>query len=325
MRKLFVLLCCCSGPALAADGALLRVGPEQADAAAVARALERVPVFQLRELGTNDAERRRAVVERRLVPELRAAAEAKARGLHRKPEVQARVRELQARVFEEKLARDAALARPVTDAEVKQYFEQNRQRFDTPQRIRVWRILVKDEALARRIIAQAHGREGPKRWSDFAREHSLDTATKLRDGDLGFVRPDGSTEAPRVRVDPAIFKAVERLRDGEIAREPLAQGENFAVLWRRGSLPPVTRSLEQETSAIRTLLTRERREQARAELLSRLRKEHLEVHELGLLETLPDSAFEMPAPEVTAAKPQPSPTLPKASAVTPTPGERGTR
>jgi len=59
--------------------------------------------------------------------------------------------------------------------------------------------------LAKRIIAESQGAGGPARWRNFARDNSLDAATKLRDGDLGFVRPDGSTETPQLRVDPLAF------------------------------------------------------------------------------------------------------------------------
>ncbi len=190
-----------SAPALGADQAVLRVGSESADGAAVARALLRVPAFQLVELGADDAARRRAVVERRLVPELLGYAEAKARGLDRKPRTADRLRELYGRIMDAALAREAEAAQPLTLPDIQGYFEAHRGRFETPRRIRIWRILVKDEALAKRIIAESRGPGGPSRWSNFAREHSLDTATKLRDGDLGFVRPDGSTEAPSVRVD----------------------------------------------------------------------------------------------------------------------------
>jgi len=316
-----------SATAFAADAAppVVQVGAEAADAAAVLRAIQRVPALQLAELGADTAARRRAVVDKRLVPELRGAAEARALGLDERPRTADRLRELYARAMDAELTRSAAEQSPVTDADVKKYFDAHRERFEVPRRVRIWRILVGDEALAKRIIAESQGAGGPARWRSFARDNSLDVATKLRDGDLGFVRPDGSTETPQLRVDPALFAAVDALADGAIAPEPLHVSAGFAVVWRRGSLPAITRTVAQESGAIHTLLTRERLEAARKDLLAELRRQRVKLLDAQLLETLPDSTF---APAATSARglpPLPSASPGPAGAETPKPGESGTR
>lgn len=304
---------------------LVRVGSESADAAAVQRAVARIPRFQLLELGADDAARRIAVVRRLLVPEMQGAAEARARGLDRAPRTFDRIRELYARAMEGELARSSSAENPVGDADVQAYFDAHRDRFETPRRIRIWRILLSDVELAKKIIHECQGASGPGRWRNFARESSLDAATKLRDGDLGFVRPDGSTEVPQLRVDPALFAAVDKLADGQMAPEPLQLSSGIAVVWRRGSLPAVSRTLAQEGPSIRNVLGRERLEQARRSLLEQLRKQRLTAFDAQLLETLPDSMFapeEKPAPALPAL---PSGTAAPAGAATPQPGERGTR
>ncbi len=326
-KPLGALLLLLAAPALAADakGPVVSAGSESADAAAMARALGRIPAFQLAELGSDAAARRRAVAEGLLGRELQGAAEARARGLDKRPRTADRLRELYGRAMDAELARETAQKQPVTDAEVQQYFEQHRDRFETPRRIRIWRIQVGDEALAKKIIAESRGAGGPERWRNFAREHSLDTATKFRDGDLGFVRADGSTETPRVRVDPALFTAVDKLIDGEIVPEPLQLAGGFAVVWRRGSLPPITRTVAQEKPAIVTLLTRQRLEDARKALLVELRKKSLSAFDAQLLETLPDSMFAIPAGSAGSLPPLPSAGVAPAGAETPKPGEHGTR
>ncbi len=309
-----------------ADAApVVRAGPETADAAAVARAVHRVPAFQLAELGGDDAARRRAVVERLLGPELQAAAEARARGLDKRPRTADRIRELYSRAMDAQLARDTAAQQPVAAADVQKYFDEHRERFETPRRIRIWRILVHDEELAKKIIAESQGALGPAKWRNFARDNSLDAATKFRDGDLGFVRADGSTETPQLRVDPALFAAVDKLADGQIVPEPLPVQAGIAVVWRRGSLPPITRTVAQESSAITTLLTRERLEAARRNLLVELRKQRLRALDTQLLETLPDATFAPIESSARSLPPLASGSAAAAGAVTPTPGERGTR
>jgi peptidyl-prolyl cis-trans isomerase C len=329
MRKAphFLAISLLSASAFASDapGPVVRVGSESADAAAVLRAFGRVPPFQLAELGADDAARRRAVLDKLLVPELQGAAEARARGLDKRPRTADRLRELYARAMDAELSRLTSAVEPVTDADVKAYFEAHRERFETPRRVRIWRILVSDEALAKKIIAESQGAGGPAKWRAFARDSSLDAATKFRDGDLGFVRADGQTETPQLRVDPALFAAVEKLQDGQLAPEPLAVSGGFAVVWRRGSLPPISRTVAQETPAIRTLLTRERRESARQKLLVELRRQHLRALDTQLLETLPDASFTSPAPSAKSLPPLPSATAAPAGAEPPKPGDRGTR
>jgi hypothetical protein len=314
-------------PALAADapGPVVSAGPETADAAAVARAIRRVPAFQLAELGTDDAARRRAVVERLIAPELQKVAEARARGLDKRPRTADRLRELYARALEAELARTTAEQQPISDVDVQKYFDEHRERFETPRRIRIWRILVKDEELAKKIIAESQGAPGPAKWRSFARDNSLDTATKFRDGDLGFVRPDGSTETPQLRVDPALFAAVDKLSDGQIAPEPLHVQAGIAVAWRRGSLPPTARTVDQEGPAIRTLLTRQRLEAARQTLIAELRGKSLKGLDTQLLETLPDSMFAAAEAPARSLPPLPSGSAAPAGAAKPVPGDRGTR
>ncbi len=310
-----------AGPA----GPVVRAGTEVADAAAVARAISRVPAFQLAALGPDDASRRRAVVEKRLVPELQGAAEARARGLDKRPRTADRLRELYSRAMDAELARETAERQPVTEADLQKYFDEHRARFETPRRVRIWRILVKDEALAKRIIIEAQGAPGPAKWTNFAREHSLDDATKFRDGDLGFVRPDGSTESPRVRVDPALFAAVDGLSDGQLAPAPVKTASGLAVVWRRGSLPAISRTLQQESAAIRTLLTRERLEAARRALLQELRRQRVSAFDAELLTTVPDAMFAAPEPSARSLPPLPSGSSAPAGAAKPVSGESGLR
>lgn len=321
-----VCLALLSASVFAADAApVVRVGTETADAAAVRRALARIPAFQLAELGPNDDARRRVVLDKWLVPELLAAAEARARGLDKLPRTLDRIKEAHAAALEATLERSTAETAAVGDADVQAYFEQHRERFEVPRRVRIWRILVADVELAKKIIAESRGVSGPAKWRNFARESSLDAATKFRDGDLGFVRPDGSTETPQLRVDPALFAAVDKLPDGELAPEPLPVQGGFAVIWRRGSLPAVARSVAQESATIRALLKRQRLEAARGQLLEGLRKQRLSGLDPQLLETLPDATFAPPATAASSLPPLPSGAPAPAGAETPKPGESGTR
>jgi peptidyl-prolyl cis-trans isomerase C len=223
--------------------------------------------------------------------------------------------------MDSELRRESTLKTPVTDLDIKAYFEANRGRFETPRRVHLWRILTDDEALAKKIIAESRAADGIQRWASYARESSLDKATHLRSGDLGFVHPDGDTDTPTLRVDPALFAAADALNDGDIASQPIKEGGHWAVLWRRGSMKAVTRSLEQEQGSIRQVLERQRALQARDALLADLRGKYLTALNEAALENV---RFDSEALPVHAAAPSALHPAAAGSSI-PAPGERGER
>lgn len=323
----------CAGAAVAADEApVVTVGETKLAGTELARRLSRVPEFQLARYADDPLKARHAYVEQVIVPELLYAAEARQRKLEDSPALRDRVRDVLREAVERALREEAQTATPVTAEEIKAYYDSNRARFETPARVRIWRIVVPDEARAREIIAQAKGSDGPKRWSQLARDHSTDKATALRNGDLGFVRPDGTTDAPRVKVAPEIVAAASKLADGALMEEPVREGEQYAVVWRRGSMPESKRSLEQEEPSIRQLLQRRRAEDARARLLESLKKDGLKEQHPELLEHIDTEAFG-PPPKRRPARDKGEPTSrerPKAAPRPnakgkPEPGEQGAR
>ena len=73
------------------------------------------------------------------------------------------------------------------------------------------------------------------RWSRLARERSIDRATHMRSGSLGYVAASGQTHMPQVRVSPALFAAAAQVQDGQLVPRPVPEGTEFAVIWRRAS------------------------------------------------------------------------------------------
>ena len=233
------------------------VGSSTLSVAEVERRLSAIPPFQLQQFGKTPAEIKKRFVETILVPELLAVEEARRREVEKSPATRDRIRDALRQAMEAEL-REAANS--VSLDEIKSYYDQNKHRFNTPRRLKLWRILVRDEATAKKIVTSVKGEEikATEHWNRSAREASVDKSTNMRDGDLGFVMPDGQTEMPQLRVDPALFAAADKVKDGELDQEPVKEGENWAVVWRRGSLEAVNRTLAQEGPAIRQLLSREK-------------------------------------------------------------------
>jgi peptidyl-prolyl cis-trans isomerase C len=305
----------------AAAPPVAQVGGQTISAEALTRRLSRLPDFQRSALAGTPEQLKRKVLESELIPDLLFAEEAARLKLDAEPNAKRRSRELLREALERQLRQEIAAKSPVTAEEIQAYFELNRSRFETPRRVHIWRILTDDEALAKKIIAESKGVDGIQHWSQFARESSLDKATHLRNGDLGFVHPDGNTDTPTLRVDPALFAAADKLSDGELSPEPTKEGLHFAVLWRRGSMEGVSRTVAQEESSIRQVLERKRLGEAREQLLTTLRNQYVTLNNESLLETFQFSGEGLPA---RSAAQRPSHAAAAASQA-PSPTERGER
>ncbi len=286
-----------SAAAPGAQDVVVTVGQRRVTLGELQRRIDELPAYQLATFGSTASEIRERYVERVIVPELLQDEEAARLELAQRPAVRDRLRDTLRQALEFRLREEMAQAGGVPDAAVKAYYEANLERFDTPLRLRLSRILVATEGDARAVLAALQGTVTPARWTALARERSSDRATHLREGNLGFVRPDGQTDAPRVRVEPALYAAALKVKDGELVPQPVQEGQAWAVVWRRGSLPRVVRTLEQEGHTLRQLLARQQLEERVTALVATLRQEHLGPVDEALLERLPA----LPLGEVGAA------------------------
>ncbi|MEZ4223403.1 MAG: peptidyl-prolyl cis-trans isomerase [Polyangiaceae bacterium] len=256
------------------DAVVVRVGDASLTASELEQRMRAMAPFQLQSLGASPAEVRRTYVNEQAVVELLYVEEAKRRKLEQTPVVADRIREVLRQALEAEIRDEITKSNPVTPREIKAYYDENTHRFNTPARIKLWRILVDSEAEAQQILTDVRQSKlkGTVVWTQKAREKSLDKATSMRDGDLGFVHPDGKTETPEVRVDPALYAAADKVKDGEMVTTPVKEGERYAVIWRRGSMPAVERTLEQEERSIRQILMREKLQSGMNDVLAKLEK-----------------------------------------------------
>jgi peptidyl-prolyl cis-trans isomerase C len=294
----FLLAVSAASAALADQAApVVTVGSASMSAADVSRRLAAIPAYQVSRYGSTPEEIKKRFVEEVLVPEMLYGEEALRRKADQTPALRDRLREAHRDALDRGLREEVLKQQPVTPEDLKKYYDENKARFETPKRIRVWRIQVADEAAAKEILAKAKGADGVKAWSEAAREKSLDKATAQRSGDLGFVRADGTTDVPRVQVDPAIFAAADKVADGSVVSQPVKEGDKWSVLWRRGSVEATKRTLEDETPSIRQVLERRRVDAARQELLTNLKKDQVKEFHPDLLSNIDASMFGPPKRE----------------------------
>jgi peptidyl-prolyl cis-trans isomerase C len=298
------------------SGALVvaKVGSRSVTARALVQRLRDVPEFQLATFGSSPGEIKRNFLEQVVVRDELFAQGAEARKIDQVTRARDRI-EHALRTARINLLKESL---EVTPAEVAGYYAENRSRFDAPERIAVTRILCATRAEAAGVLADAKSSNTAQRWNDLAREHSLDKATSMRGGALGFLAQDGSSSEASVRVDPALFAAAKKVKDGEFVPEPIEEGKGYAVIWRRGSTPAVQRSLEEESPAIRQVLARRKVAEAVKSLIDSLRgAEKIEEHPelVDIIEISPDgSVAQRKRPGIATRRP----VQPPAPSATPT-------
>jgi peptidyl-prolyl cis-trans isomerase C len=272
---------------------VLTVGSRKVTVGELEDHLAAIPPYQLEVLGASSQAVARAYLEQVLVRDLVLAEGASQRGLAQAlPTSQLLVRALSGATLRNTRGPYASAA-AVPPADVSRYYDENRARFLAPERVNLWRILCKTRDEAASILDTARREPTIARWNELAREHSLDKATNLRGGNLGFVAPDGVSNEAGVKVDPALVAAAQAVKDGELLPQPVAEGSAFAVVWRRGTVAANRRTLDEASAQIRAALYRERSEAAEKTLIGELRARNvkdLNPSLLGLIELRPFDA-----------------------------------
>lgn len=270
------------------DGAevVVKVANRSFTISEVERRIANVPAFQLRYFGKSREEIRRRFLEETLIKDALLVQGAEEEKLAETPEVAERIRGVLRGALVNKITQEAAAAGPITDEEVKAYYDANKSTYHAPPRIVLWRIVLATRAEAQSVIDKVKTDLSPKKWNEIAREQSLDKATNMRGGNLGFVEPNGATSDPNLKVDAALVTAAEKAKDGELVPEPVEDDGRWSVVWRRQSMRAVDRPLEIEAPQIRIVLMRQRTDKRIADMVAELRKKNVTETNADLLELL---------------------------------------
>ncbi|KMY46418.1 foldase [Bacillus sp. FJAT-27916] len=94
----------------------------------------------------------------------------------------------------------------ITDDEVKAYYEENKDDYDTAESIEVSHILVEDKETAQKVLDKLESGED---FADLAEEYSTDESTAKNGGELGFIKSGEMVEE--------FEKAAFALKVGEIS------------------------------------------------------------------------------------------------------------
>lgn len=308
--------------ALAADEVLARVGDRVLDGARFQARAATLPAARWPQLGASWPERRRRLLDV-LIDELLLSVADEQRPALPSARDSALARALRAELSVEPVAVPSAGAPAAPSApsapSAPAAPSASADEAGQPRALELFRILVHTDAEAR-VLRQQLAEPSVARFGQLARSASIDGATSMRAGYLGWVADDGQTDVPELRVAPELFRAAEAAADGELLREPVREGEAFAVVWRRASRPGRTPSDAEREQGRAARLAEEALAAAERALLDGLRRDRLDDYHP---ERLAD--FEPSFPEQGRRAPAPSPPALVAPWLTPVPTDRGLR
>ncbi|MEA2081494.1 MAG: peptidylprolyl isomerase [Elusimicrobiota bacterium] len=178
MKKIFFVLILVAG---CGDGYVARVGSDKITADSFKNRMLDVPTYYRGFLETEGGRRQylEGIVNEGVLVEL-----AKAKGIHRRPEVRGRIKALEDQILLEQVVEELKKGPlNVEEEEISDYYEKNRDFYLHPPRVRVSHILLSSKDEAVNMLAQI--KDG-KSFSKLASEYSIDRNTAKKGGDLNY-------------------------------------------------------------------------------------------------------------------------------------------
>ena len=150
----------------------------------------------------------------------------------------------------------------VSNADVQEYYEKNKERFAQPERRDLRVVLTKTEAKAK---AAKRALENGDPWQQVVKQYSIDEASKAQGGRLPAVAEGQQEKA----LDDAVFAA----RKGQI--EGPVKTQFGWYVFEVGKITPASQqSLEQSQDTIKNLLRSQRQQKALDEFIKDFREEY---------------------------------------------------
>ncbi|UFS72003.1 peptidyl-prolyl cis-trans isomerase [Geomonas sp. RF6] len=213
-------------------------------------------------------------------------------GIDKSPEVAQKLEELKKRlVVEAYLKKKVEQSATPTDAEMKAFYEKNKDKFNSGEQIKASHILVKSEDEAKQIEKEL---KGGASFEDLAKKHSMDAAAQ-KGGDLGWFG--------RGSMLPEFENAAFSLKEGQIS--PIVKTKfGYHIIKLTGKRPAGQRSYEEVKDQIKQALIPEKQQEVFKKLKEDLKKDaKITVNQDALKGTAPKGAEEAKPAQSAPAKP----------------------
>jgi len=238
---------------------------------------------------TAASQHKKEVLDDMIVEEL-LYKEARARKLHRDPEVielmdEAARKILIAKVIDIELKKSV----PVSDDDVKQYYQEHKEQYMVPQMIRASHILTNTEEEANKALEELNAGAS---FGELASKYSKDL-TKDRNGDLGFFK--------KGQMIPEFENACFSLKVGDVSGV-VETRFGYHIIKLTDRKDSTYRKLEEVEDNIRTLISRARNRERFEEVTKVLKdRASISIYE----DFVEEPPVEGPEGETSQAKPSP--------------------
>ena len=200
---------------------------------------------------------------------------AKSLGLDKDPTVIAKIEDVKNSILAQELLKKEIQAKvKVTEEEVKEYYEKNKDKFKEPEQVRARHILIKVDPNAdekKWKEAEEKAKEIKKRiekgedFAKLAKEFSDDPGTKNRGGELGFFT--------KGRMVPEFEAAAFALKPGEVS-DPVKTVYGYHIIQTLEKKSAKQKEFNQVKEQIRQMLKREKERKLMDKMIAELKKEH---------------------------------------------------
>jgi DNA-directed RNA polymerase subunit F len=259
-----------------ASKVLARVGDRTITLGDYVAALEHMDQFD--RLRYQSPERRKELLDEMIDVEL-LAREAEAKGYDKDPVAQQELRAILRDAVLKDARKDVPLPSDIPEKEVRDYYEAHKADYVDPERRRVSCIVLRDEATAKAVLADAKGATAA-RWGELVRARSIDVAAKANvptdlAGDFGMVSPPGDPKGENPRVPEPVRAAVFEIGAvGDVLDRVVPGGDGrFYVVRLAQKTEPHARAFAEAERSIRVKLAQDKIKAREEALLAELKKE----------------------------------------------------
>jgi len=183
----------------------------------------------------------------------------------------------------------AAVGVTISDQEMKDYYEKNKETLGSPEQVKARHILVKDEAKAKEIFEKV--KATPADFEKLAKENSEDPSNKDQGGDLGFFGKGAMV--------PEFEKAAFEAKKGDLVG-PVKTDFGYHIILVEDKKAAVIPTFEEVQDKVKKTLT-EQKSKPLQDLYKELRaKEKIDIKRAEYKDILNPPATETPAADAPA-------------------------
>lgn len=181
-------------------------------------------------------------------------------GLDKGPEIEEKLQDMKKRlIVEAYLKKKVEADSQVSDAELKKFYEQNKDKFKTGEQLKASHILVKTEKEAKDILAQI---KGGASFEEMAKKNSVDSSA-AKGGDLGWFG--------KGTMVPAFEKAALGLKEGQVS-DVVKSDFGFHIIKLTGKRPAGIRPYDEVKDQIKAAIMPSKQQEIFQKIKDELKK-----------------------------------------------------